>query len=112
MKYIRTKDGITMKSIDIYGYKFQVLFVDKDDERIKGNDGLVLYNEFLILVRNDLNKQMTGCVLRHELTHAIMCVQGRWSHTKLSQEDMCEFIGFHAPYICKKVDEIIKESKK
>jgi len=101
-----------MKYIDIYGYKFQIHFVDKDDERIRGNDGLVKYNEFLILIRNDLNKQMTGCVLRHELTHAIMCVQGRWSHIKLSQEDMCEFVGFHAPYICKKVDEIMKGKNK
>lgn len=101
-----------MKIIDIYGYKFKVVFVNKDDERIRGNDGLVKYNEFLILIRDDLNKQMTGCVLRHELTHAIMCVQGRWSHTKLSQEDMCEFVGFHAPYICKKVDEIMEGKTK
>ena len=98
-----------MKKIDICGYEYEVNFIDKNDERIKGNDGLVLYNEFLILIRNDLNKIMTGCVLRHELTHAIMCVQGRWSHRKLTQEDMSEFIGFHAPFIVKTTDEIVKE---
>lgn len=94
--------------ITIYGYEFQVLFVDKNDERIKGSDGLVLYNEFLILIRNDLNTQMTSCVLRHELTHALMCIQGRWSQTKLSQEDMCEFIGFNAPFICITANEVLE----
>ncbi len=105
---IRHTKETKIEQVDIYGYKFQVLFIDKDDERIKGNDGLVLYNEFLILIRNDLNKQMMECILRHEITHAIMCVQGRWSHIKLTQEDMCEFIGFNAPFICEKASEIMR----
>lgn len=97
--------------LDIYGYEFTVEPVNKDDERIKGCDGLVLYNDFLILIRDDLNKTITACVLRHELTHAIMCIQGRCRHEQVSQEDMCEFIGFQAPYICEKTEEIIKVLK-
>lgn len=103
------KFNFTGTEICLNGYKFNVLFADKDDERIRGNDGLVLYNEFLILIRNDLNEQMTACVLRHEITHAIMCVQGRWAQTKLSQEDMCEFIGFNAPTIVRTTREILEE---
>lgn len=98
-------------NINLYNYKFKVEFVNKDDERIKGYDGLVLHNDFLILIRNDLNKTITACVLRHELTHAIMCIQGRCHHEQVSQEDLCEFMGFQAPYICKKTDDIMKEIK-
>lgn len=97
--------------ITICGYKFNVIFVERSNERIQGNDGLVLYNDMVILIRNDLNETMTACVIRHELTHAIMCVQGRWSHRKITQEDMCEFIGFQAPYICELTNKIMEGRK-
>jgi len=100
-----------MKHIDIYGYKFQVCFVNKNDERIRGNDGLCLHNEFTIYIRNDLDKTMQRCVLRHEITHAILCLQGRCYHNKFTQEDLCEFVAFQSVYICKKVDEIMRGKK-
>ena len=85
--------------IDIYNYPFEVLFIDKDEERLKGNDGIVLYNDRKILVRDDLDEITTGVVIRHELVHAIMLVQGRWNQVKLTNEDMSEFVGFQAPFI-------------
>ena len=93
-------------SININGYDYTVRLVDKD--LIKGCDGKCFINEFLILIRNDLNKEITACVLRHEIAHAILCVQGRWSHNKFTQEDLCEFVGFNANHIVDLTNKVLK----
>ena len=96
---------------DIYGYIYKIKLIDKNDERIKGNDGICMHNDLTILLRKDLNFTMLECVLRHEITHAILCLQGRCYHNKFTQEDLCEFVAFQSPYICKKVNKIIEVLK-
>lgn len=98
-----------VKTITINGYKWWVKFVDKDDEQIRGCDGRAFYNDFLILVRNDLDEVMTACVLRHELTHAILGIQGRYSQKKFDREEVCEFIGFQLPIIDKLTKQVLGE---
>ena len=82
----------------INDYKWTLMFVDVAELPEK-TDGTTLYNERTILIRNDLNRITTGIVIRHELTHAILCTQGRWSQNNFNQEDVCEFVGFQLPTI-------------
>jgi len=95
-----------MKKISIQGYKWTVSFVDVS-ELPKATDGTTLYNERRILIRNDLDEVTTECVLRHELTHAVLCIQGRWCQKTFTQEEMCEFIGFQIPTINKLVKKVL-----
>jgi len=92
-------------TIDIYGYKWKVRFVDVSEMEDK-MDGHTFYNERLILIRNDLEEITSECVLRHELTHAILCIQGRWLQEHFTQEEMCEFIGFQTPLLNKLVAKV------
>lgn len=90
-------------------YEWTVQLVDISELPNK-TDGIALYNERKILVRNDLDIVTTRCVLRHELTHAILCCQGRWSQKHFNQEEVCEFVGFQLPIInkiMKKIEENI-----
>ena len=91
--------------IRINDYPWWVERVNVDDLPNK-SDGITLYNERKILIRNDLDAITTECVLRHELTHAILCCQGRWSQKTFTQEEMCEFIAFQLPIINKLVEQI------
>lgn len=90
----------------IGNYTWAVVFVDKNDERIRGCDGKTYYNDFEILIRNDLNKITTNIVIRHEVVHALLCTQGRWFQKKFDVEDVCEFISFRLEEL-KEIDELI-----
>ena len=92
--------------ISIQNYKWKIEFVSVLDLP-KENDGITLYNERRILIRDDLDEVTTECVLRHEITHAILCVQGRWSQNSFTQEEVCEFIGFQTPTINELVKEVL-----
>ncbi len=95
-----------MKTIKIQNYKWTVDFVPVD-QLPRATDGITLYNERKILIRNDLDKVTTECILRHELTHAILCIQGRWIQKKFTQEEVCEFVGFQTPTINALVKEVL-----
>ena len=90
-------------------YEWTIEFVDKDDKELGGkNDGLALYNDMKILIRNDLNPIMTKQVLVHELTHAILCLQRRWGQKKFDVEELCEFTSFCAWKILKVAEDVMK----
>lgn len=93
-------------TISIQNYKWKVEFVSVLDLP-KESDGTTLYNERRILIRDDLDEVTTECILRHEITHAILCIQGRWSQTSFTQEEVCEFIGFQTPTINELVKEVL-----
>lgn len=99
------------KRIKIYEFSWEVKFIDVKELPPK-TDGVTLYNERIILIRNDLNAITTQCVLRHELTHAILCMQGRWMQKTFSQEEVCEFIAFNLPLIDKLQKEILEDETK
>lgn len=93
----------------LHNYPFEIKFVPNDYELIKGYDGRTFYNKRLILMRDDLDDVMTKAVLRHELTHAILMVQGRGYQKKFDVEELCEFVAFQSPIIEQKIKEIMGE---
>lgn len=78
----------------IGNYTWSVEFIDKDNEEIKGCDGRTLYNDFRIIIRNDLNYIATKLVIRHEVVHALLSTQGRVFQKKYDIEEVCEFIAY------------------
>ena len=94
-----------MIKINISDYDWSVCLVDKSELPTK-TDGITLYNERRILVRNDLDKITTKCVITHEITHAILCCQGRWLQKTFTQEEVCEFVGFQLNTINKIMNKI------
>lgn len=95
--------------INIYGYEWTIEFVNKDNKSLKGCDGMTYLNELTIFIRKDVNKQMIRSILRHELTHAILCVQGRWYQKKFDKEELCEFIAFQTPTIYQLTKQILED---
>ena len=98
------------KYIVINGYKWSIKFVDVE-ELPNQTDGVTKYNDRQILIRNDLDTTTTKCVLRHELTHAVLCTQGRWLQKKFTQEEVCEFVGFQLPTIYELSEKVMKGVK-
>ena len=101
-----------MKRIEILGYKWDVDFVAPDDKKLEGNDGICWYNKRLMFIRNDVNKTTKECILRHELVHAILDVQGRHYQRKFGKEEVCEFIAYLNPIITKLVKEVMRNERK
>lgn len=101
-----------MKRIEILGYKWDVDFVAPDDKKLEGNDGICWYNKRLMFIRNDVNKTTKECILRHELVHAILDVQGRHCQRKFDKEEVCEFIAYLNPIITKLVKEVMRNERK
>lgn len=101
-----------MKRIEILGYKWDVDFVAPEDKKLEGNDGVCWYNKRLMLIRNDIDKTMTECILRHELVHAILNVQGRHYQTTFGKEEVCEFVAFLTPTIERLVKEVMRNERK
>ncbi len=93
--------------IKINDYVWNVEFVSKDDERMRGVDGRTLYNDFLILIRDDLNKVATKEVLIHEITHATLGMQGRCYQKKFDLEEVCEFVGFNGKKIIDLAEKVM-----
>ena len=94
---------------NIYGYEWEVDFVDKDDPILNNSsDGKTLYNDAKIIVRKDMDPQIVKTTLIHELTHAVLEIQGRVYQRKFDREDVCEFIGFCGETIITVANEILK----
>ena len=97
----------------LYGFEWEVAFVDKDDPVLCGSsDGKTLYNDAKIVVRNDMNPQIIKSTLIHELTHAVFEIQGRVYQRKFDREDVCEFMGFCGETIIEIANAILKEWRK
>jgi len=94
--------------VNIYGYEWAIEFVNKDSKALQGSDGMTYLNLLTIVVRKDIHREMMKSVLRHEITHAILCVQGRWYQNKFDKEELCEFVAFQTPFINNLVEEILK----
>ena len=91
----------------IGSYSWCVEFIDKDKEEIKGCDGRTLYNEFKIIIRNDLNYLATQLVLRHEVVHALLSTQGRVFQKKYDVEEMCELVAYRLSEL-EEIDKLIE----
>ena len=82
--------------IMINEYPFTIKFFKKNNEYY---DGLTRYNERIIEIRDDVDLISTMLLIRHEITHAILCCQGRCYQKKFDVEEMCEFIAYKLPEI-------------
>ena len=82
----------------INGYTWEAHFVPKE-ELSENTDGNTDYNGRVINVRDDLDADTTLVVIRHELTHAYLCSEGRYAMKSMTQEEMCEWVGWHADLI-------------
>ena len=91
--------------IDVCGYPYKVVFVDQ--EEIKGNDGLCLNNDRIIKIRNDIDGIATELILTHEITHAILCVQGRVYQRKFDVEELCEFMAYQSRTIRQCINQVV-----
>lgn len=68
-------------------------------KEIQGNDGQTRYNEFVILIADDLTPSAKEISLRHEVIHALLGTQGRAFQRKFDVEELCEFIAWKLPEI-------------
>ena len=83
--------------ITIGSYKWEIRLVSRKE--IKGNDGQTRYNEFTILIADDLTPAAKEISLRHEIIHALLGTQGRAMQRKFDVEELCEFIAWKLPEI-------------
>ena len=95
--------------IMINEYPFTIKFFKKNNEYY---DGLTRYNERIIEIRDDVDLIATMLLVRHEITHAILCCQGRCYQKKFDVEEVCEFISYELPQIntiCDYVKKILED---
>lgn len=84
--------------VGINGYPWEVHFVPAE-EFSEDTDGTTDYKRMVIKVRDDLDAETTLVVIRHELTHAYLCSEGRHALKSMTQEELCEWVGWHAELI-------------
>ena len=94
--------------IMINEYPFTIKFFKKNNEYY---DGLTRYNERIIEIRDDVDLIATMLLVRHEITHAILCCQGRCYQKKFDVEELCEFISYELPKIneiCNAIKQVLE----
>ena len=104
-------EEIKSYTIVIYGKDWTVNFVPGIHEKLTKEkyDGLCYYNELAIYISNDiLKKELIRETLMHELTHAVLCSQGRFHQKRFDAEDMCEFVGWNADLIIELADDVMR----
>ncbi len=94
-------------TLNIGNYKWELKFVPP--EEIPECDGRTFYNDFRILVRNDLGRIPARLVIIHEIVHAILGTQGRVYQKEFGVEEVCEFIAWKLPEINAIMDKIDAE---
>lgn len=92
--------------IMISGYPFTIKFFKKNNEYY---DGLTRYNERIMEIRDDVDLMATMLLVRHEITHAILCCQGRRYQKKFDVEEVCEFVSYTCEEITKLTNYIMKK---
>ena len=91
----------------IVNHNWTILFVDRKD--INNCDGLCVPSELTIKIADDIKGEYRKIVFTHELIHAIFDEHGRYFESKLSHEDLCEFIAWNFDEIQRCVDQFIRE---
>lgn len=98
--------------IKIGHYDWNVELVDSTDKDLEDKyDGRCTYGTMRIAVKNDLDPQVIKETLLHELTHAYLCMAGRYRQTKFEVDELCEFVGWYAEPMLETADKILKEWK-
>lgn len=91
------------------GYIWEIQFVNKDNEDLgKDCDGRCIPSKLLIVIREDLCPQMLKETLIHELVHATLDAQGRYSQRKFTHEELCEFVGWCGEKIINYANKVCK----
>ncbi len=85
-------------TIKIFGHEWDVRLVSKEVLRKElGFDalGFTFIDRFTIDVLEECTDQEISHILAHELTHAMLCSQGRAFQKKFTQEELCEFMSWN-----------------
>lgn len=93
--------------IRINGWYWEIRFVSSEVIKHElGFDalGFTFVDRFTIDIVDSTNKEEVKLRLIHELTHAIICSQGRAFQNKFSQEDIANLVAWSYPTI----NEILK----
>lgn len=97
--------------VDIIGYSYTVIFTD-DYEPFRKNDGLfgeTNYDTLTIYIRRSLCPVAMEKTVLHELTHALLNVQGGIMRREFDLESLCEFVSWNSEYLVNKSHEIANE---
>lgn len=83
--------------LNILEHDWEFRFVPKDVlKKELGFDalGFTFVDKFTIDIVDTCSRQETKRILAHEITHAILCSQGRAFQKKLTQEEVCEYVAW------------------
>lgn len=98
----------------IYGVNWKVIFTD-DYHDFHTNEtlfGVTVYDTHTIYIRESLCDEAKKRTLIHEITHALMCCQGRVLDTGFDKEQLCEFVAWNADYIVRIANDLFKKYQK
>lgn len=99
-------------NINILGHDWEVRFLPKKILKQEiGFDvlGFTFVERFTIDVCIECTAQEVKHILTHEITHAVLCSQGRAFQRKFTQEEVCEFVAWNHKLISNILDEVMPE---
>ena len=100
-------------TVELDGYSWNIIFTDREGfenaDLPSSCDGITKFGEFSIYIDKNINPTAQKEVIIHELTHAILCTQGRWYQKKFDVEELCEFVGFCGEKIINATNKIMSE---
>ena len=98
----------------IYGVDWKVIFTN-DYHNFHTNDylfGETVYDTHTIFIRESLCDEAKKRTLTHEITHALLCCQGRTLDNVFDKEQICEFVAWNADYIVHISNDLFKKYKR
>lgn len=100
--------------IKINGMKWNIEFLNKDDDRLYYEDdyclGITLFNELKIFLSNDMPCDLCKQTVIHELTHAFLFSYGIHLNTD-DEESVCDFVCAYLTKIQRSTRKIMKSYK-
>lgn len=102
--------GKTTMECKINGLKWNVFFVDKNDDKLlydgSNNLGVTYYDDLEIYLKTDMSKPLFRQTVIHELVHAFLFSYGiHLENSDVTEEAVCDFCGAH-------LDKIVKLTKR
>lgn len=90
-------------SVKIFGQKYKIRYDYASEE----NYGVTDSQNNLIHMRNDMQNDKQIRVLMHELTHAVLAESLLSGRKRLTEEEVCDLVGFHITDMLRDNPEIV-----
>ena len=91
------------------GLTYEIEEVDKESPELLLRElyhfGMTNHKKQKVYLMNDISEQQKICVLRHEIAHVFINVNGMYAQETFTVEQLCEFVAYNAVAINKIVDE-------